>query len=210
MACAICNIRREKRHCPGLPGEICAICCGEQREETIRCPFECEYLQIAHLHESRETRDPAGIPNADMRISREFLERNIELVVALQHALVASAFEHQAIDNDAKEALENLVRTYKTLGSGLVYESRPSNPIAAAIFDGVQKRVKEIRDLENERAVHKVQDSHVLSILVFLQQMEYAFNNGRKRGRAFLHNLGASIAEMARVQQQDKSSLIVS
>jgi hypothetical protein len=210
MACAICNIRREKRHCPGLPGEICAICCGEQREETISCPLDCEYLQIAHLNESREAKDPAGIPNRDFRLSRDFLEKNVELVMALQHALLLGAIENNAIDNDVKEALDGLVRTYRTLGSGLVYESRPSNPIAGAVFEAIQKRVSEIRDSENERGVHKLQDTQVLSILVFLQQMEYAFNNGRKRGRSFLHNLGATMASVAAQQRNDASSLIVS
>ncbi len=211
MACAICNTRREKRHCPGLPGEICAICCGEQREETIACPIDCEYLQIAHLNEARDVKDPAGVPNRDFRLSRDFLEKNVELVITLQHALLIAAIEKNAIDNDVKEALDGLVRTYKTLGSGLVYESRPGNPIAAAVFEAVQRRVSEIREAENERGVHKLQDTQVLSIIIFLQQMEYAFNNGRKRGRSFLHNLGATMADVAAQQPRpDASSLIVS
>jgi hypothetical protein len=210
MACAICNIRREKRHCPGLPGEICAICCGEQREETISCPLDCEYLQLAHLSESRDTKDPAGIPNRDFRLSRDFLEKNVELVIALQHALLVGAIENNAIDNDVKEALDGLVRTYRTLGSGLVYESRPSNPIAGLVYDAIQRRVTEIRDSENERGVHKLQDTQVLSIVVFLAQMEYAFNNGRKRGRSFLHNLGATMASIAAQQRPETSPLIVS
>jgi hypothetical protein len=210
MACAICNVRREKRHCPGLPGEICAICCGEQREETINCPLDCEYLQQAHLNEVKEAKDPAGVPNRDIRISRGFLEKNVELVIALQHALLIGALENDAIDNDVKEALQGLAQTYKTLGSGLVYESRPSNPIAGAIYDSIQRRVTDIRQAENERGVHKLQDSQLLSIVVFLQQMEYAFNNGRKRGRSFLHNLGATMASVASQQRSEQSSLIVS
>jgi hypothetical protein len=210
MACAICNIRREKRHCPGLPGEICAICCGEQREETIDCPLDCEYLQQAHLNEARNAKDPAGVPNREFRLSRDFLEKNVDLVIALQYALLIGAFDNKAIDNDVKEALEGLVQTYKTLGSGIVYESRPANPIAGLIYDSIQNRIAELRKAEDERAVHKLQDNHILSILVFLQQMEYAFNNGRKRGRSFLHNLGATMASVAAQQRSEQSSLIVS
>src|SRR5580698_8411322 len=138
MPCAICHVRREKRHCPGVQGEICAICCGEQREETVACPLDCEYLKIAHQHEGREKKNPADIPNVDARISEEFLQKNIELIVDLQTVLLLTALERNAIDNDVKEALDGLTRTYKTLGSGLYYESRPANPIAAAVFDAVQ------------------------------------------------------------------------
>jgi hypothetical protein len=210
MACAICKTRREKRHCPGLPGEICAICCGEQREETIDCPLECEYLQNAHEHESREKKDPAGMPNPRFRISEDFLQKNVELIMTLQHAILVAALQRNAIDNDVKEALDGLARTYKTLDSGLYYESPPANPLAAAIFDGVQERVSEIRKAENERGVHKILDTQVHTVLVFLQQMEYAFNNDRKRGRCFLDNLRASLAGVVDERQPDPASLIVS
>ncbi len=119
MACAICHTRREKRLCPGVQGEICAICCGEQREETVACPLDCEYLEIAHLQESREKKDPAAMPNHDFRISREFLQKNIELVMVLQRAVLVSALRINAVDDDIKAALDGLVRTYKTLESGL-------------------------------------------------------------------------------------------
>jgi hypothetical protein len=215
MACAICNQRREKRSCPGLPGNICAICCGEQREETISCPFECEYLQLAHLNEPRTTKDPAALPNRDAQLSHDFLEKHVELVITLQQAILVSALSHKAIDNDAKEALDGLVRTYKTLQSGLVYESRPTNPMASAIYDAIQQRVAEIRQAEDERGVHKLKDSQIVSVLIFLQQMEYAFNNDRRRGRSFLHNLRASMTEImgagdiSQPKQPSASPLIV-
>jgi hypothetical protein len=212
MACAICNIRREKRACPGVRGQICAICCGEQREETISCPLDCEYLQIAHRKEALEKKDPAGVPNADVRIERDFLRKNAELITSLQHALLLSAFENDAIDSDIKEALDGLFKTYKTLDSGLFYESRPANPIAAAIFAALQNRVTGIRQAEGERGMHKITDSQIRSVLVLLQHMEYAFNNGRRKGRCFIHNLRTSLAGVADPQQaqRDPASLIVS
>lgn len=194
----------------GGSGEICAICCGEEREETVNCPLDCEYLQIAHTQEGREKKDPAGLPNRDVRVTQEFLVKNIEFVTAVQLALVGTAMGNNAIDNDVKEALDGLVRTYRTLGSGLYYESKPVNPIAAALFDVVQQRVAEVRQGENERGVHKLLDSQILSILVFLQQMEYTFNNGRKRGRAFLENLRSAMAEVLHQPEPDPGSLIVS
>ena len=210
MACAICKTRREKRDCPGVQGAICAICCGEQREETVNCPFDCEYLQIAHQHEALGKKDPALMPSPDFRISRDFLQKNAELIMDLQMTILGAALERNAIDQDAKEALDGLVRTYRTLGSGLYYESRPSNPIAAAIFDAVQQRVASIRKGENESGVHKVLDSQVQTILVFLQQMEYTFNNGRKRGRCFLANIRATIGRFINQPEPAPSSLLVS
>jgi len=210
MACAICKTRREKRHCPGVQGEICAICCGEQREETINCPLSCEYLQMAHHHEALEKKDPAGVPNADTRITQEFLQTNVQLVVALQHALLLGAVQTNAVDNDVKEALDGLVRTYKTLDSGLYYDSRPTNPMAGGIFDAIQARVAEIRKLENDRGVHKLLESQIQKVLILLQQMEYAFNNRRSRGRCFLDNLQATLGDLAESQQPDPAQLIVS
>ena len=205
MACAICKHRREKRHCPGIQGEICAICCGEQREESIACPFECPYLEQAHERESLD-HDPAGLPNRDFPIPKNFLDKNVELLMTLQHAVLKTAIERGAVDSDAREALGGLVRTYQTMSSGLYYESRPANPIAAAMFDAVQARVAEIRKLENERGVHRLQDSQILTVLVFLQHLEYGLNNGRKRGRSFLHNLLGTMMGFAGEMQAAESA----
>jgi hypothetical protein len=209
MACAICKTRREKRHCPGVSGEICTLCCGTQREESIDCPLDCEYLQLAHVHENL-SKDPAGIPNRDFPIPRDFLEKNAQLVTVIQHAILRVALERNAVDFDIREALDGLVRTYQTLGSGLFYESRPANSIAAAIFDGVQQRIEEIRKLETERGMHKLRDGEFLTVFVFLQQLEYVLNNQRKRGRSFMANLVDAMAQIAVEEQAESSSLLIS
>ena len=210
MACAICNIRREKRHCPGVRGEICAICCGEQREETISCPFDCEYLRAARDREDRSGKDPAKIPNPEFRVSSNFINTNFPLIASLQEAVFMGALQVDAVDDDVKEALEGLDKTYKTLGSGLYYESRPTNPLAAGVYDAVQQRVAEIRQKESERGIHRLQDSQIHSVLMFLGQMEYALNNGRKRGRAYLDGLRETLEATPATQEPDAGSLIVS
>ena len=209
MACAICRTRREKRHCPGIQGEICAICCGEQREETISCPLTCEYLQAAHERADHEIKDAANLPNPDVTISRDFLRKHLEILIPLQDSILSAALDGNAVDYDVREALEGLVRTYRTLESGLYYESRPVNPMAAGVFDAVRDRVAEIRKAEDERGMHKVRDSEILKILIFLHQMEYSLNNGRKRGRRFLSKLLNAMAH-APDPQQDPASLLVS
>ena len=210
MACAICTTRREKRHCPGIQGEICTVCCGSQREETIDCPPDCEYLQSARAHELPNN-DPAGLPNREIYISDDFVQKNFPLIAMMQHALLEGAMSRNAVDFDAREAIGSLIRTYQTLGSGLYYESRPSNPIAGAIYDTVQRRVEEMRKEENERGIHKLQDSQLLTVFVFLQRLEYALNNQRKRGRAFIGSLIDSLSQMAGPPDQPAapSSLII-
>lgn len=207
MACAICEIRREKRHCPGVQGEICPTCCGNEREETVECPFDCEYLLKAREHEWHE-KDPATMPNRDFDVPEEFVKKNYELLTVLELAIIDAAVPNKAIDFDIREALENLVQTYRTLGSGLYYESRPANPIAAAICDRVQQQIADIRKLENERGLHKIRDSDFLTSFVFLQKLEFTLNNGRRKGRAFLQYLFGAIPESP--TQSESPSLIVS
>ena len=57
MACALCETRRPRRFCPGVRGDICTLCCGSEREVSVACPLDCEYLREAHKHEK-------PVPNA--------------------------------------------------------------------------------------------------------------------------------------------------
>ena len=59
-----------------------------------------------------------------------FLHENEELLVFLGRGIMRAALEADAVDNDVREALEALIRTYRTLQSGVYYETRPSNPLA--------------------------------------------------------------------------------
>jgi hypothetical protein len=70
------------------------------------------------------------------------------------------------------------------LQSGLVYRSRPDNPLAARVYSGVEETVRQIRA---ELAKHGgLPDSAVLGVLVFLQRIGLQRNNGRPKGRAFI------------------------
>ncbi len=84
MLCAICQKRRPRRYCPGVRGDICAVCCGTEREVTVRCPSDCEFLMEARKHERTEGLDPATIPHRDITISEEFLEEHSDLISMLE------------------------------------------------------------------------------------------------------------------------------
>ena len=190
MNCAICHTRKPRRFCLGVNGEICSVCCGIEREQSIDCPLECEYLREAHRHESVPEVDPSTLPNRDIRVTEEFLERNQALVLLLSSAVVSGAREIGAAvtDFDIREALESLIGVYRALDAGLYYEGLPPNPYAAAIHEAVQARVADLRKRETEAtgSATEIRDSMILMVLVFLQRLEYSNNNGRKHSRAFL------------------------
>ena len=186
--CSICGTRRPKRYCPALRVDICPQCCGQEREETIACPFDCEYLNQGRDHERLRELKPEDIPHPDIIVKEDFL-RNHEPLVLVAAAAIGEGVDRLEglIDNDAREALESLVQTYRTLNSGLIYETKPRNPIAAALHELVQLRVGEFRQrIQQQAGYASVLDTHVLGVVVFLQRMELQLNNGRRRGRSFL------------------------
>ena len=193
MACAICETRRPRRFCPGVRGDICAICCGTEREVSVTCPFECEYLQEARRRDRPVDIDPASVPNQDIKISEQFVVEHEGLLTFVGNVVLGAALEIPgAADGDAREALDALIRTYRTLASGVYYESVPSNPLAAGIFRSVQDAVAAFRQREQqELGMSRTRDADILGVLVFLQRVELDRNNGRPRGRAFLHSLHA-------------------
>ena len=210
MTCAICETRRPKRYCPGVRGEICTLCCGNEREVSVHCPFDCQYLQDARQHDKPLEVNPDTFPNQDVRVTDEFLRENEELLVFLGRGIMRASLEADAVDNDVREALEALIRTYRTLQSGVYYETRPSNPLAGAVYAGMQNAVAELRQMEQQqRGVTHTRDAQVLGLLVFLQRLELDRNNGRRLGRAFLDFLRSFFAQQPGEQQPSAPSLIV-
>ncbi len=212
MNCKLCNTRRARRACPGVGGDICAVCCGTERENTVYCPPDCEFLREARTREAEKSRESEPVPHPDIRISDEFLYSNGRLGGFLMLALAQAVTETpNIVDYDVREALGGLVRTYRTLESGLYYESKPSNLIAAGIFDQIRHDIGEFRKVAQQQdGISTLRDADVLGMLVFLLRIEYRMNNGRKRGRAFIDFLHAhAAASREAVQERPGSSLVV-
>ena len=175
---------------------MCPQCCGSERENTIHCPASCEYLQEARLHEQPPAVAEDQIPNRDIRVSEQFLREREALVFTLALALKRAMETGDAVDFDAREALDAQIRTFRTLQTGLIYETRPANPYAAKIQQGLQGAVEGLRRaLEEQRGMHTVRDADVLGVLVFLQRLELQYNNGRRRGKAFRDFLAGYLPE---------------
>jgi hypothetical protein len=127
------------------------------------------------------------IPNLDIPLKETFVEEHEHEVMALSLALTRAMEQEKAVDLDAREAIESLVRTYRTLQSGLIYESRPQNPYAAGIQERLVQSIEELRkSIAAEEGMQTLRDTDVLATLVFLQRLEIQHNNGRRRSRAFL------------------------
>jgi hypothetical protein len=192
-------------------GDICTLCCGTEREVSVDCPLDCEYLREAHKHEKPNPMDVEKLPNRDIQVSREFLDDNQEFLAFVALALGRAALENPAVvDFDIREALEASIRTHRTMTSGLLYESLPANPLAAGICRALAAAIAEFRRLEAERlGIHKTRESVALGLLVFLQHFEISFNNGRPRGRAFLNALLDFYAAAPEAADPAPSSLIL-
>jgi hypothetical protein len=192
VTCAICQVRKPRRECPGVHGEICTICCGTEREQSVDCPLDCAWLHEAHEHERPPQPDPALLPHQDIQVTEDFLRENEVLLAFLAVSVFEGVLKSPgATDWDVREALDALIATWRTLQSGVYYETRPANRYAAAVATHVKAAIEDIRKKElQERGLSGIRDATVLGVLVFLARLEYTNNNGRKRSRAFLDFLG--------------------
>jgi hypothetical protein len=190
MKCKLCDTRKPRRFCPGVSGDICSICCGNQREVTVDCPLDCPHLVEARLHEKTAPLDPDNVPNKDVPVTEQFLREHEPLLIYLGARLLEAALATSgAVDADVREALGSLIRTYRTLESGLYYETRPSNVVADAIHRKMQEAIEALRKELAEKNAMPIRDAEILGTLVFLERVELHQNNGRPRGRAFVDYL---------------------
>jgi hypothetical protein len=191
IICKLCNKRRARRYCVAVSGEICAICCGEQREVVLSCPLDCVYLREARKHEQPMQVPAELISNADVEVTEEFIRKHEELLLFSVYSLVQAALRTQsAVDTDALDALAALIQTRRTAQSGLFYETRAENTIAAAIQQKLSDSMKQY-ETEREEREHLPQDSDgdILRILVFLHRIGQQNLNGRPKGRMFIDML---------------------
>ncbi len=188
VLCKICGKRRARRACPAVDGDICTICCGTEREVSLSCPLECEWLREAHQHEKSIAMPEGQMSNPDIAVTEEFLAAHEELLLFCIYSLVEAALRTAgALDTDILFALEALIQTHRTMESGLVYETRAENSIAASIQRSFSASLADYQKVRAEREhLSGYRNSEILAILVFLHRIGRQNQNGRPRGRMFL------------------------
>lgn len=190
MPCPICEKRPPKRFCPARGERICAICCGSGREVTIDCPIDCTYLVAAHRYEAehREPLSAKDFPYKDVEFPVQFVYERWPVVAGIAGTILRFQTEHRdANDHGAQLALGALTETYRTLGTGILYERPPDAPLARNLYSHIADFLNEFRKHEAERAGFPVlKDSDIFQLLVFLLRILKQETNGRPLSRSFL------------------------
>ena len=199
--CPICEKRRGKRFCPGLPrsrwreaatNSICAQCCGEQREVAIDCPADCPYLVAAHRYEAERRQPPGDLAFPKVEIDRRFLQERQALMTGLSIFLVRLAQENPDVrDADVLAALDSLAQSYQTLEAGLYYEQAPSGAAAQRVGAAVKQYLEQFSQEAQQKLGLSLRPSDAMRALVFLRRWGQVEGNGRPLSRRFLNFLRA-------------------
>ena len=188
MACPLCGQRKAKRFCPATGGKICSLCCGTEREVSIDCPFDCPYLGESRERDYQGNLDPKNFPYKEIRVDERFLGEQEGLLTALGKGVFEGTLSVAgAADRDAQQALDAQIQTYKTLSSGIHYESRPDSLYARSVYSNLRDTIQAFQQEETEKfGFARTRDSDIVTILVFLYRMALDRDNGRSHGKAFL------------------------
>jgi hypothetical protein len=210
ILCKICGRRRAKRACPAVNGDICAICCGENREVTLSCPLDCPYLREAHEREKPIDVDERQMGNPDIIVLEEFIHKHHEMLMFFVFSLYQAAIRTPgAVDSDVLAALDALIQTHRTLESGLVYEHIAENTVAAGIQRMFAASLADYQKVREEReALAPLKNSDVLSALVFIQRVGLKNLNGKPKGRMYIDLLRQTAPPDMRVEERAPSIIL--
>jgi hypothetical protein len=211
VSCPICEKRKAERFCPAKAENICAVCCGQEREVTINCPTDCPYLLSAHRYESERPRDlPADIAFRDEMVPEGVVHTHQQLVAALVFSVAKfCAAQPAAVDPDVLAALLALARTYKTLSSGLIYEKPPQAPLAGELYSTLAALLDEIKKEQTEIASSaSFKDPDIFSLLVYLYQAGVVHSNGRPRSRQFIEFLRGQFPQAPELKREESRIIV--
>ena len=211
MSCPICAKRKAERFCPAKGEKICAVCCGTEREVSINCPSDCSYLIAAHRYENEHRRSiPADTPLLEEKIPQDTVYAHQQLMSALAFSIAKfCAVQPTATDPDVLAALEALAQTYKTLGSGIIYEDPPVAPLPRELYAALIAFLTEVKKQQAERANSAAwKDSEVFFLLVFLYRMGLLRTNGRPRSRRFIEFLRAQFPQAPELKREESRIIV--
>lgn len=202
--CAICHKRKPKRHCPGVRGEICTVCCGTEREVTVDCPFDCVYLRDSRRYDWKKAQPPASLPFLEVEIGDSFLAEYEPFIGRIGYEIIRYAIENpKTTDRDIQGAITSMVKTYETLSSGIYYESLPEESSQVGVFRALKSFLDEFQKKQREQGqVAGLKEQDVIRSLVFLARLAAVHDNRRPRGRAFIDFLRQTYPDAATVKKE--------
>jgi len=211
VSCPICEKRKAARFCPAKGEKICAVCCGTEREVTIDCPSDCAYLVAAHRYEDEHQRAlPEDTPLLDVKIPRDLMHTHQQLMAAIAFSIAKfCAAQPSATDPDVLAAIEALAETYKTLGSGIIYEKAPVAPLPRELYAALVTLLDEIKKQQAERANSAaLKDMDVFYLLVFLYRMGLLRTNGRPRSRRYVEFLRGQFPQSPELKREESRIIV--
>ncbi len=210
ILCKICGRRRAQRACPAVAGDICSICCGENREVTLTCPLECRYLREAHTREKPIFVDERAMGNPDIVVTDDFIHRHHEMLMFCVFSLYQAAIRTPgAVDSDVIAALNASIQTRRTLESGLLYEHTAENTVAAAVQRSFSASLADYQKVREDReGLSPLPNSVILSMLVFIQRVGLTNQNGKPKGRMYIDLLRQTAPPDMRVEERAPSIIL--
>ncbi len=197
MPCPICQKRKAKRFCPARAETICSVCCGTEREVTIDCPADCEYLKASREYDlDRRDFDPSTLPFPDAKIPTSFVRAHEKLLAALSYGVCVFARENRPlVDSDVVATVQSLAEAYRTLASGLIYERPPDYNLQRRLYEALQKTIDDYKKAEQQQVgLSATRDSEVRDALIVFAQVAATYANGRPKGRAYIDFLSTQFA----------------
>jgi hypothetical protein len=211
VTCPICEKQKAARFCPAKGEQICAVCCGKEREVTIDCPVDCSYLLAAHRYEAEHPRElPADTPLLDVDLPSDLIHTQQQLLAALAFTVAKfCASHHEATDADVLSAIQALAETYKTLRTGIYYEHPPDARVPRELYAALTEFIAEVKKQESERTgFSSLKDADIFFLLVFLYRMGLLHTNGRPRSRRYIEVLRSQFPE-AQELRREESRLVI-
>jgi hypothetical protein len=187
------------------------MCCARKREVEIDCPLSCAYLREGYSYEQGKT----PVENRTAQITenrtfdRSFIIANEPFLLHLWQ-VIWETFQSvpQIHDSDILSAFTALEKTYRTLDTGLYYDSKPAQSVPQMVYLKLKEAIDAQLANPDANKPH-VKLSTVLDCLVFQQQLVQMRSSERPLSRGFLLQLQEVFARTPQSSKSEPSSIVL-
>ncbi|HEY6386315.1 MAG TPA: hypothetical protein VIX91_11595 [Candidatus Acidoferrum sp.] len=175
------------------------------------CPSDCSYLVAAHRYEDQHQRSqPEDTPLLDIKVPQDVIYTHQNVLSGLAFtAAIFSAAHPATSDPDVLAALQALAETYKTLGSGILYEKPPDASLPRQLYAALAAFLNESEQQDTERgSAPPIKDSEVFTLLVFLYRMGLLRTNGRPRARRYIEFLRGQFPAAPELKREESRIIV--